>query len=125
MQELEKLFAVAKRKFEFDQTNDWYSGAETYLSCLQEEIDEVRTEIPKNRPCFLEDELGDIVWNYLNIVLALEEKSGITIESVLKRAASKYDERVTAIESGGRWQDVKQQQKLALAEELVLTNKRS
>ena len=47
MQDLEKLLAVAKRKFELDQRNDWYSGAETYLSGLKEEIDEVRAEIPK------------------------------------------------------------------------------
>ena len=117
MNEFEKLLEIAKRKFVFDQTNSWYSGSDTYLSSMKDEIDEVIEEIPKNRQCYLEDELGDILWNYLNILLALEKESGIKVESVLNRASAKYDERITAIENGGFWKDVKHKQKLALSVE--------
>lgn len=52
-------------------------------------------EIPKSRQCYLEDELGDVLWDYLNILTALEKEQGI--------------------ESGKRWADIKAQQKAALA----------
>lgn len=90
MGNFEKLLEIARRKSAFDQTNTWYSGSETYLSELRAEIDEVVEEIPKNRTCYLEDELGDVLWDYLNTVLALEKESGITVESVLIRAFHKY-----------------------------------
>lgn len=125
MNNFDKLLTIAKRKFVFDQTNSWYAGSNTYLSSIKEEISEVIEEIPKGRLCYLEDELGDILWNYLNIVLALEKESGLCVDSVIQRAALKYDERVGVIESGGNWQDVKERQKRALAQELDLASTRS
>lgn len=33
-------------------------------------------EIPKDRLCYLEDELGDVLWDYLGIVLSLGKEKG-------------------------------------------------
>ncbi|MDK1286312.1 MazG nucleotide pyrophosphohydrolase domain-containing protein [Pseudoalteromonas umbrosa] len=117
MSDLENLLAIAQRKFIFDQTNSWYSGSNTYLSALQDEVSEVLEEIPKQRKCHLEDELGDILWNYLNIILALEKETGIDMGSVVQRAVNKYEQRISAIEQGGSWAEVKEKQKRALEKE--------
>ncbi|MFC3153456.1 MazG nucleotide pyrophosphohydrolase domain-containing protein [Litoribrevibacter euphylliae] len=118
MRDIEKLLEIARRKSVIDQTSSWYSGSETYLTELKHEIDEVIEEIPRNRACYLEDELGDVLWDYLNILLALERESGIDMGSVISRACRKYEERISGIENGQLWKDIKAQQKQALAEEL-------
>ncbi|AOT08132.1 hypothetical protein [Pseudoalteromonas luteoviolacea] len=104
MPDLENLLAIAQRKFIFDQTNSWYSGSNTYLSALQDEVTEVLEEIPKQRKCH-------------NIILALEKEAGIDMGSVVKRAVNKYEQRVSAIEQGGSWAEVKEKQKRALEKE--------
>lgn len=117
MEDFEKLLTIAKRKSTFDQNNPWYKGPETYLSGISKEVEEVKQEIPKRRKPYLEDELGDILWDYLNSVLALEKEAGISMDSVLKRACIKYEERIHAIETGGSWSDVKVAQKKRLKSE--------
>ena len=113
-----KLADIARRKSRFDKGNDWSAGAETYLAEIKKEVDEVIEELPKSRTCYLEDELGDVLWDYLNIVMALEKEQGISLDSVLARAQQKYNERVSGIESGELWKDIKQRQKIRLQEEL-------
>ena len=117
MQHLDKLLEVAKRKSEFDKNNSWYLGSSTYLAEIKKEVDEVIEEIPKNRLCYLEDELGDVLWDYLNAILSLEKEAGVKIESVVQRACRKYEERVSAIENGISWDEVKLKQKKELEQE--------
>ena len=117
MQDFEKLLSIAKRKTHFDSDHDWSNGSVTYLAEIKKEVDEVIEEIPKSRLCYLEDELGDVLWDYLNILTALEQEVGIDPASVLARACRKYDERVSGIESGERWADIKVRQKQRLAKE--------
>ncbi|EGQ7944602.1 nucleotide pyrophosphohydrolase [Vibrio cholerae] len=117
MQHLDKLFEIAKRKSEFDKSNSWYLGSSTYLAEIKKEVDEVVEEIPKNRLCYLEDELGDVLWDYLNAILSLEKETGVKIESVVQRACRKYEERVSAIENGISWDEVKLKQKKELEQE--------
>ncbi len=117
MEEFEKLLDIAKRKTNFDKNNSWSNGSETYLTEIKKEVDEVIEEIPKSRKCYLEDELGDVLWDYLNVLTALEKEVGIDPQAVLLRACRKYDERVSGIESGEFWSDIKSRQKQALAKE--------
>ncbi|EMB48857.1 MazG-likeprotein [Vibrio mimicus] len=117
MQHLDKLLEIAKRKSEFDKSNSWYLGSSTYLAEIKKEVDEVVEEIPKNRLCYLEDELGDVLWDYLNAILSLEKEVGVKIESVVQRACRKYEERVSAIENGISWDEVKLKQKKELEQE--------
>ncbi len=121
MKQLDILLNIAKRKSNIDQTNDWSNGSETYLSEIKSEIDEVIEEIPKNRLCFLEDELGDVLWDYLNVVIALEKESGVDVNSVLNRACKKYEERISGLENGKLWNDTKAKQKSELEKEYLTT----
>ncbi|MBC7003276.1 nucleotide pyrophosphohydrolase [Photobacterium sp. BZF1] len=114
MEKLETLLGLARRKADIDKTSTWSEGAKTYLSELKAEVDEVNEEIAKQRLCFLEDELGDVLWDYLNALVALEEEEGINIDNVLARACNKYHERISGIEKGESWQEIKFRQKQAL-----------
>lgn len=119
IEKFDEFLKIAARKSKFDETNEWFKGAATYLSAIKEEVDEVTGEVEQNRTCYLEDELGDVLWNYLNAVLALEKETDITLESVFSRACTKYEERISAIENGGSWQEVKEKQKKALNHEFL------
>jgi len=105
MKEFDKLLGIAKRKTVFDETSTWSNGAETYLAEIKNEVDEVIEELPKSRKCYLEDELGDILWDYLNILTALEKE------------VRKYEERISGIEAGNKWSDITEKQKIDLAVE--------
>lgn len=117
MNDFAKLIAIAKRKAEFDKDNTWYAGASTYLSEMKKEVDEVIEEIPNKRICYLEEELGDVLWDYFNAVLSLEKEQGVKLDSIINRACRKYDERVMAIENGISWDEVKNKQKQLLEQE--------
>jgi NTP pyrophosphatase (non-canonical NTP hydrolase) len=117
MENFKKLLEIVRRKSVYDLNNPWYSGPESYLQGLKDEVDEVIEEIPRNRSCYLEDELGDLLWNSLNAVFALEKEYGITLESVMARACLKFETRLAGIEAGRSWQEIKDEQKQALARE--------
>lgn len=113
------LFDIARRKAKYDNTNTWYRGSETYFDALYQELEEVGEEITQTRLCYLEDELGDVLWNYLNLLMALEKEQGIDPTSVLSRAVNKYQQRVNTIENNGSWADVKAEQKRKLQQEFL------
>ncbi|MBN2627492.1 MAG: hypothetical protein JXA95_12565 [Spirochaetales bacterium] len=117
MELFDELLAIARRKNNYDATNPWAQGSETYFEEIGKEIEEVREELPLNRVCYLEDELGDVLWDYLNILLALEQEKGIDAGSVLARACRKYEERISGIEKGIPWKETKEKQKVQLRTE--------
>ncbi len=117
MTDIENLLAIARKKNALDRDGSWSQGAETYIEGLRTEIEEVTEEIPKRRRVYLEDELGDVLWDYLNILLCLESEADISIPSVLSRALRKYEERVSGVEAGESWSVVKERQSATLAEE--------
>ena len=45
MKKFDELYAIATRKSQYDQTNTWFKGVETYLEAIGKEVDEVREEI--------------------------------------------------------------------------------
>jgi NTP pyrophosphatase (non-canonical NTP hydrolase) len=121
MDALNEFIGLVRRKAEFDKTNDWFEGSLSYLSSLKGEIDEVMEELDNERIPHLEVELGDVLWVYLNAVLALEKETGVRLESILERANKKFDERLSAVESGQSWKDIKAKQKDVLDREFSST----
>jgi len=123
MKAFNQLLSIAKRKTHFDNQHARIDEYRRYLTAIKEEVDEVVEELPKNRQCYLEDELGDILWDYLNVLTSLEKEIGLDTETVLKRACQKYEQRMSGLEEGKKWADIKEKQKKALATEHALTQK--
>lgn len=118
------LLDIARKKNKYDQGSDWSNGSSTYLDEIRKELKEVEDEIETDRLCYLEDELGDVLWDYLNILTALESEKGISPENVFRRSQIKFEERVNHISNGGSWQEIKDKQKLQLAEEYKCESKK-
>ena len=115
MNEFDTLLKIAARKAIIDANSDWYQGPETYLSGIESELNEVRAELNKHRRVYIEDELADVLWDYVNVLQALAKEQGIDPQRVLARACQKYQERVTAIEQDQSWDEVKRRQSVELA----------
>ncbi|MCU4676141.1 hypothetical protein N7931_10920 [Catenovulum sp. 2E275] len=113
-----QLIKLIERKVEFDKQNPWYQGVETYLSGLQNEVIEVADELKMARRAYLEDELADVLWNYLNLIGQLEKQNQASLVNVINRCLVKYQQRLDTIENGGCWDTIKQQQKAELAKVL-------
>ena len=117
MKHFATLLLIARRKAVIDADSKWSEGARTYLGEMNNEITEVCAELSSERQCYLEDELGDVLWDYVNALVALEKSHGISVEKVLQRACRKYEERISGIENGELWKDIKARQQLALEKE--------
>ena len=117
---VQALFDLVKNKHLIDKENTWSEGSETYFGELKKEIDEVEDELVFDRPCYLEDELGDVFWDYLNLLYNLEQEGKIKVENVFERSLLKFNERLSGIDNGSSWDAIKQMQKLRLAKEQSL-----
>ncbi|EPP2131757.1 MazG nucleotide pyrophosphohydrolase domain-containing protein [Vibrio alginolyticus] len=113
--ELEKIAEVKSQR---DLEGTWFEGSDTYLQAMIEEVGEVRAEVASNKQCFLEDELGDLLWNFVCVLQHLELERKIDKQKVYQRAVQKYKERVTERKLGESWDDVKKRQKFELQKEL-------
>lgn len=110
--DLSKLHDLVERKSKIDQSSSWSDGSSTYLVGLKKEIEEVELELEDGNERLLAEELGDVLWDYLNLVKCLEDEKGISFQDVLRISEEKYDERISGIEQGRSWQDIKHEQKL-------------
>ena len=61
--------------------------------------------------------MGDVLWDYLNLLLCLENEKGIRVANVFERALAKYNERISGIETGVLWAETKALQKKRLSDE--------
>ena len=109
--DLEPLMDLVSRKSKIDQSSGWSDGSSTCLAELKKEIDEAEVEIKHGNVVYMVDELGDVLWDYLNLVNCLNHEVGVSLEEILLRCNEKYQERISGIESGQTWQDIKTHQK--------------
>jgi NTP pyrophosphatase (non-canonical NTP hydrolase) len=109
-----KVCDLADRKNQLDKIIDWQGGSEAYLSGLKEEIKEVEQELKTERLCFLEDELADVLWDYVNLITCLKEENNVSMERVFSRCIKKYGQRLKGIDDGVSWAEVKANQKKEL-----------
>lgn len=89
-------------------------AAKKYLHGLIDEAEEVEPEIKKNNEIHLIDELGDIAWDYANLLALLERRGFISdVDEVLNHAHKKYTERTPAFLAGSEelWNKIKTGQK--------------
>lgn len=123
MRETKKIIEIARRKLEIDKKRNWSAGSKTYFDELRKEIQEAEEENKQNNNVKLEDELGDIFWDYANLLVNLEEEGKINLERVFERSQKKYDERVSGIENNKSWDEIKKKQKYEIQKEILKQNK--
>ncbi|MEZ8834038.1 MazG nucleotide pyrophosphohydrolase domain-containing protein [Vibrio cyclitrophicus] len=122
MDSIQQLIELAEKKIERDKKGTWSKGSITYFQAMFDELEEVKIEMNSGRCCYLEDELGDILWVYLCLLKNLESENEIDAERVFRRAQQKYNERLSAINSGRSWSEVKERQKSLLAQEHLINS---
>ncbi len=114
----EKLQEIAAIKAQRDLEGSWYKGPETYLNGLVDEIVEVKDEILSKRQCYLEDELGDLLWDVACLLEHLDIARDISKNRVFERVVKKYSERVLNERANGEtWESIKYKQKQELEKE--------
>lgn len=98
--------------------------SEDYFKYLPWEIEEVKAEFRENNSVYLEDELADVLWVYLNLLNKLELDKMITSrEKVIKRWLKKFWERIANLDQTSLderkkyWSEIKKKQKQELTEE--------
>lgn len=126
---LQELFRQVERKFiinratkDRDDNNgiprEAWTSHEIYLKGIFDEIEEAKKEIKANNHVYLEDELGDIMWVYMNILYFLEKEWLIgDKEACFERCLKKFKERNNWLEAWKVWDEIKQEQKQELLDE--------
>lgn len=74
----------------------FYHGSETFLEGIKDELDEVAIEMKDKNHVYLEDELGDIFWDYICLIENLEHEGKITKKRVFERCYKKFSERLNS-----------------------------
>ncbi|MFK7780032.1 MAG: MazG nucleotide pyrophosphohydrolase domain-containing protein [Candidatus Gracilibacteria bacterium] len=117
-----KSLSAKRIKFFVESKIPFYKGHQTFLDGLKEEIQEAEEEIKNNNSVHLEDELGDVFWDYICLLHALENEGKISsIDNVLERCYKKFSGRILENGAGnGDWNEVKNKQK----EELKIEHNR-
>jgi len=100
MNAFHKLNDLSEKRIEYFLSKwdemTWYQGSKTYWEYLEKEIQEAKNEINTNK-VYLEDELWDVLWDYLCLLNSLKKEWKIdSIEKVLQRALTKYSWRINS-----------------------------
>jgi NTP pyrophosphatase (non-canonical NTP hydrolase) len=124
LQSIKKLLEIGKPFFKRDSWLGSDDISDIYFDGIFDEVQEARDEFKKDNVVKLEDELGDIFWNYIMLLQTLERKGYIrSIENVFTHAEEKFIERLgfiyldKKVNSSVYWDTVKKKQKKRIEEE--------
>ena len=120
LKEVEKKDILNTQRIKDSDTADVfrkYIKSDIFFDEISSEIQEVKDENKQNNSVYLEDELWDIFWDYINLLYFLEKENKISLERVFERCLRKYSNRISALENWVLWEDIKKQQKESLAKE--------
>lgn len=120
--ELPDIMKLAEIRMKHLHAGGWhgfYKWPKTFIDWLIAEIDEVKVEFEEEKRVFLEDELGDVFWDYICLLDSLELNGKISKQKVFERCYRKFSERLNVIDGSdnGDWQQVKKKQKEILMSE--------
>lgn len=118
---LDKIQKIIQKRINYFSKNksDFFKWNETFFEEILKEIKEAKDEVKENNSVYLEDELWDILWDYLCIIEALKVEWKIeNFEKVLERCYKKFSERINEETWESRdWKEVKKIQKEELKKE--------
>ena len=116
-----KILTLSEKRIRFLRENGdawFYKGSQTYYDGILDEMDEVKIEIQEWKKVLLEDELGDVFWDYICFLESLEAEGKISKEKVFERCWMKFSERLNLDGSNNwDWQEIKKLQKERLKKE--------
>lgn len=94
------------------ENHEWYKWAMNYYDWLFWELEEAKQEYKEDNLVYLEDELWDILWDYLCLLHALEVEWKISsAEKVFERSYKKFSGRIKDTWSNmWDWKEVKAKQ---------------
>ncbi len=122
---LQKIISLSEARIPFlIQTwdGDFYQGSETYIEGLEDELQEMKDELLSWNRVLLEDELGDVFWDYICLLENLELEGKISKAKVFDRCWTKFSERLNSDGSNnGKWSEVKKMQKERLLSEYQMS----
>jgi len=124
MQQLAHIFHLIEQKYNYSLEKDPTRATHVpYMTGLQYGLDGLDDKIVANASAHLEDELGNILRDFCNLIYTLQKEWYIdSTHNVWERALDKYEERVWGIKE---WKDrnhSKWIQKERLFQEQVLKN---
>lgn len=112
---LNNYISLIKEKITFWPSSN---GSLMYLDWLIDEVQEVRNEIKDQNHIYLQDELWDILWDYLNLLSYLEKEGKIkSVEEVLSWSFEKFSERINNLKTDISRNETKEKQKQRLKNE--------
>ena len=111
----QKLNKLSEKRIDYFLSNhdDWFQWSKTYWEWIKDEIKEAENELNTNK-VYLEDELWDILWDYLCLLNSLKKEGKIdSVEKVLERALKKYTWRINeeTWKNNWNWEEIKARQK--------------
>ncbi len=97
----------------------FYEWHKTFLNWIKNEIQEVEEEIKPENKVYLEDELGDIFWDYMCMIYSMEQEWLINADQIFERAYKKFSERIQENWKWHKWKrgEIKEKQKQELKDE--------
>lgn len=97
---IEKYITLIKDKQQRQKNISWltFGDPKQWLQALIDEVQEVDDELELDNKIYLEDELWDIFWNYMNFLVLLKFQWYIwSPEDILKQSYQKFYERTSAV----------------------------
>lgn len=115
---IKKINELCEKRMNFLVNSNWvsdiYKWNETCLGWIKDELIEVERELLDNNLVYLEDELSDVLWNYISFLNSLKIEWKISsVEKVFERSYKKYLARINidTWKSNWSWSEVKKKQK--------------
>ena len=116
--QLAELYLFMKRTNEY---SEWWreSTLQQWVQELQQEVAEMKVELEKNDQEKFRQELGDVLWDVLALILKSEEKGIVNLEELLPEIQKKFKRRkhfvvegkkVSKAEEAKIWEEVKRRE---------------
>ena len=97
---IKQYITLIKDKQQRQKNISWltFGDPKQWLQALIDEVQEVDDELELDNKIYLEDELWDIFWNYMNFLVLLKFQWYIwSPEDILKQSYQKFYERTSAV----------------------------
>lgn len=120
LKEVQKKHKVNLEQIDGSPEKEYYKNyvySKIYFQWIIDEVEEALEQNRENNSVYLEDELSDILWDFLNLIYFLEKEEKINLESVFKRCLQKYSQRTAGLKKGVSWDNIKTIQKQQLIQE--------